>query len=118
MAQTLTKIASGDHPSRKRFRHQIPSHIGQPEVTSLELEGQPFMVHTQAMQDSGLQIVHVHRVGNHVIAVVVGLADRDAALDPATGHPHAEAARMMVPAVVGFGELALAIHRAAEFAPR
>src|SRR5580704_17923612 len=47
--------------SRQRLRHQVPRHIGQPEVTSLELEGQLLVVHAHAMENGSLQIVYVHR---------------------------------------------------------
>ena len=49
-------------------------------------------------------------------AVVVGLAERDARLHAAAGHPHREAAAVMIAAVIGRGEPALAIDRAAELA--
>src|ERR1700735_5504901 len=93
----------------------VPRHIGQPEVAALELEGEPFVIDAQAMQDSSLQIVYMYRIGHHVVAIVVGLADGDAALYAAPGQPHAEAAGMMVAAIVGLGQPALAVHRAAEF---
>ena len=51
-----------------------------------------------------------------VVAEVVGFAERHARLDAAAGQPDGEAARMMVAAVVGRRELALAVDRAAEFA--
>jgi hypothetical protein len=46
-------------------------HIGQPEVSSLELVGQPLVIDAQAMQHRRLRIVHVHRIGHHVVAIIV-----------------------------------------------
>ena len=51
-----------------------------------------------------------------VVAEVVGLAVDRAALRAAAGHPHGEAARVMVAAVVLVGQAALRVDRAAEFA--
>ena len=51
-----------------------------------------------------------------VVAVIVGLAVGHAGLDAAAGHPHGEAARVMVAAIVLAGELPLAIDGAAELA--
>ena len=68
------------------------------------------------MQGGRLQVVHVDRILHHVVAVVVGSPVRQAGLDAAAGHPHREAARMMVASVVGLAELALAVDGAPELA--
>ena len=90
--------------------------VGQPEVAALKLEGQLRVVDAQAVQDRGVQVVHVDRILRDVVAVVVGLAVGDAGLHAAAGQPDGEAARMMVAAVVVGRELALAVDRAAELA--
>src|SRR5260370_36008491 len=74
------------------------------------------MINAEAMQDGGLQVVDVHLIFKDVVGIVIRLADAQAALDAAAGHPNGEAAGMMVAAIVRGGELALAIHGAAEFA--
>ena len=51
-----------------------------------------------------------------VVAEVVGRAVDQTRLDAAAGHPHREAARMVIAAVVGRGQLALRIAGAAELA--
>ena len=51
-----------------------------------------------------------------VVGEVVGLAVDGAAFEAAAGHPHREAARMMVAAVVLRREAALRVNRAAELA--
>ena len=43
-------------------------------MAALEFEGQPLVVDAQAVQNGGLQIVDVDRVGDDVVAEVVGLA--------------------------------------------
>src|SRR6185369_2590642 len=84
------------------------------EVAALELVRQACVVNAEAVQNGRLQIVHMHRVIGDVIAVVIGLAHRDAGLDAATGEPYREAARMVVAAVICGCEASLAIDRSPE----
>src|SRR5438045_2913823 len=63
-----------------------------------------------------MQIVNVHRVLSNIIAKVIGLPVTNAALDSAARKPHREAAWMMVTAVIGLGQAALAIDCAAKLA--
>src|SRR5712692_7555931 len=67
------------------------------------------MFDAQAVQDGRLQVVDVNRIFRDVVAVVVRLADADAAPDAAPGQPHGKAARVVIAAVVGRGQLALAV---------
>ena len=43
-------------------------------MAALKFVGEPGMVDTEAMQNRGLNIVDRRRIGNRVIAIVVGLA--------------------------------------------
>src|SRR5207249_6642269 len=70
----------------------------------------------ELVQNRRLQIAHVYRIPDDVVAELVGLAVHDAALDPPAGEPHREAARVMIAPVVGVGQLALRIDGASEFA--
>ena len=63
-----------------------------------------------------MEVVDRKRVLDDVVAELVGLAVDLAALGAAAGHPHREAARVVVAAVVLLGESALAVDRAAELA--
>src|SRR5271170_3747109 len=85
-------------------------------MAALELKGQLFMVHAEAMQDGRLQIVDMHRILRDVVTIVVGLAEDYARLDAAARHPHGEAAGMMVAAIIASREPALTIDGAAELA--
>src|SRR5439155_4968375 len=76
----------------------------------------PFVINSQAMQDGGVHVVDVDRLLNDVVAEVVGLAVDDAGFDAAAGHPGREATRMVIAAVIVFGQLALAIDRSAKLA--
>ena len=51
---------------------------GEADVEALELEAQPPVVDAQAVEDRGVQVVDVDRVGDDVVAEVVGLAVDDA----------------------------------------
>src|SRR5262245_31938853 len=57
--------------------------IRQAEVPALELVGQAQVVHAEAAQHGRLQVVNVHGIGDHVVAVVVRLANTQALLDAA-----------------------------------
>src|ERR1041385_934251 len=79
------------------------------------LMSQPQVIDAQTMQDGGLDVVHMDGVLHNVVAVIVGLADREARLDAPTCHPDREATAMMIAAVLGRGEAALTIYGPAEF---
>ncbi len=55
------------------------------------LEGEPFVIESHQVKHRGVQVVDVNLTFNAVVAEVVGLAVRDAALHSASGHPHGEA---------------------------
>src|SRR5690349_644502 len=76
--------------------NNLPRYIRKPEMPSLEFVGQLGMVHAQATENGGLQIVNVRRIFHHVVAVIVRLAIADARLDAAARHPHRKAAAVMV----------------------
>ena len=59
--------------SEHRFDN-VPSDIRQPEMPPLKLIRQLGVLDTQAMQNGGLQVVHIDGVFRDVIPVVVGLA--------------------------------------------
>src|SRR5690242_3441738 len=73
------------------------------------------MVDTQAMKNRCLHIVDRRGIGDGIVGIVVGFAERETGLDASAGKPHGEAAGMMIAAIIGGGEMALAIHRTAEF---
>ena len=85
-------------------------------IQSLELVRQPIVIETQQLQHGGVEVANVDRVSDDVVGEIVGLTVDRATLGTAAGHPHREAARVMVAAVVVFGEPALRVDRAAELA--
>ncbi len=60
--------------SQDPFHHRS-SHVCQAKRTALELVGQPRVVDAEAVEDGGVQVVHVHRVAHDVVAEVVRFAD-------------------------------------------
>src|SRR5947207_15396144 len=76
-------------------------------IDALILVGKLLMIYAKLVQQRGLQVADVHRACHHVVRELVGFAVNDAALHATAGHPEAEAARMVVAAVVGRGKLAL-----------
>ena len=58
---------------RKRLPDDVAVNVGQAEVPSLELVGQPRVVDAEAVQDRRVEVVDVHRVVDDVVGVVVGL---------------------------------------------
>ena len=74
-----------------------------PEVSISEA----FVVDTQAVKDGGVQVIHVNRVFYYVVGKVIGLAILKTCFDTTSGHPHREAAAMVIATVVVFGQFAL-----------
>ena len=62
------------------------------------VEGELLVIEPQAMQDGGVQVVHMHAVADDIVAVVVRLPVTHAALHPAAGQPHGEAAAVVIAA--------------------
>ena len=75
--------------------------IGQAEVAPLMPVGEPFMVHAEAVQDGGVELVDVHLVPLCKIAKVIGRTVDDARSAAAAGHPHSETMRMVVTTISG-----------------
>ena len=90
-------------------------NICQAEIAALIFEGQPLVINAELVKKSGMKIVNMYRILNHVVAVGVGLAQVAPRLDAASSHPNAETARMVVPTEIVLPQLALAIVGPAEF---
>src|SRR5690348_12692411 len=59
--------------------------------------GQAVWVEPELVQDRGVEVLYLERLLDGGTAEFVGLADADAALDPAAGQPHREAVGVVVP---------------------
>ena len=89
--------------------------IGEPEVAALVAVGEPLVLDAHEVHERGVEVVHMHRLVDDVVAVVVGFSVGDAGLRAAAGEPHGEATRMVVAAVIVLCKDALAVGGAAEF---
>ena len=65
-------------------------HIGQAEISAGVAEGQLFVVETEQVKDSGVQVVNVDAAIDGCVPEFIGLAVDMATFDAAAGQPHAE----------------------------
>ena len=82
-------------------------HAGEPLLEALVFERQPIVVDAETVEQRGVEVADVDWVLHDVVGEVVGGAVHDTWFDAAAGHPHAEAARVMVAAIVVFRDGAL-----------
>ena len=88
---------------------------GQPLFESLEWEGELFVIDSHAMEDGGVEIIDMDRIFGDVVAEFVGGSEFDSPSDATAGHPHRKTLRVVIAAVVGFGESTLAVNGPSEF---
>src|SRR5262249_54722194 len=92
----------------------LAGDVGEAVIPALVLVGQPLVVDAEQVEDRGMEVVDVDAVGRDAVAEGVRRAEGDARLDPTAGRPDGETPRMVIAAVVGGGQLALAVVRPAE----
>src|SRR6267378_394902 len=73
------------------------------------------MLEAKLVKDGRVEVADVDRVFDDVVRHLIRFAIHQARLDAAAGHPNAEAARVMIAAVILLGQFALRVHSAAEF---
>ena len=83
-------------------------------VEALVSEAEALVVDAELVEQGGVEVVHVDRVPDNVVAHFISFAVGCAGLDAAAGSPEAEAARVVVAAVVGFCQGALGIDGASK----
>ena len=77
-----TRSASREH----RLDH-FSVHIGQPEIPPLKTVREPFVIDAETLQDGRVEIVHVDRIADHIVAKVIRLSELDSRLDATPGKP-------------------------------
>src|SRR5207249_6457636 len=90
-------------------------HVGEPMVAALELKRQPGVVDSQAVQNGGVQVMHVDGIADDVVTIIIGFSMGNARLDASSSNPKGEAAWMVVAPIIVGCQLALAVNRSAEF---
>ena len=109
---TASRSATGRFETSREDRLVDDSlDVGQPHVAAGVAIGQALVVEPEQVEDRRVQIVHVHRVLDGLVAELVGLAVGDPWLDAPAGQPEGEPLVVVV-AAVGV----LAVRRAAELA--
>src|SRR6266849_6470617 len=93
-------------------RDDLPMHVGQPEVATLETVRQPGVVEAKQVKNRRVQIVDVHFILHRIEAEFVALAVSDAGLDAAARQPHRKGVGVMIAAIAA----TLHHRRAAELA--
>src|ERR1035438_9888589 len=88
--------------------HYFACHICESITPPLVFERKFFMIQSHQVKNGCMKIVHVHRVFCDVIAEVICFAIYTWPYT-ATGHPDGKAAWMMIPAIIFFKKLTLAI---------
>ena len=63
-------------PSRQHLGDHVSPHVREPEIASLEPEGQPEVIQAQQVKDRRLDVVDVDAVRDRGEAELVGLAQR------------------------------------------
>jgi hypothetical protein len=96
--------------------NEVSVDICETVIAALEAVGEAGVIDSQEVEGGGVEIVDVDRISGDVVTEVVGFSMDVSAFDARPGHPDAEAAGMVVAAVVVGGEFALRIDGAAELA--
>ena len=86
--------------SGEELLDKLAVDVGEAEVPALEPVGQLGVIKPEEMQQSRVQVMDMHLVLGGVEAEVIRLAQGQAPLHAPARHPHAEAIRMMIPAVI------------------
>lgn len=75
-----------DAKTRRESLNQLAMHIGQAEITALESIGELPVIHSEQVQERGVEIVDVDFVLDGIEAKFIGATIDRARLDAATGH--------------------------------
>src|SRR5437868_3997922 len=93
---------------RDKFLHHTRFfHARELLVESLELHREALVVEAQQIENGCVEISDVQRVLHDVVAEVIRLSVDRAAFRATAGHPHGEAARVVIAAIVRLRETAL-----------
>ena len=101
--------ADGNSPTREEpafSRQDRGDHVGfldarEAVFEALELERQPLVIDSEAVQDRGMEISDVNGITNAVVPELVGFSERESATNTPPGQEHGKGSAMMIPAVGG-----------------
>ena len=69
--QSCLSVDARFRRSGKHGLHKLSVNIGEPEISALIFERELFVVNTKQMQNRGVQVMHMNRITNNVVAVFV-----------------------------------------------
>ena len=90
-------------------------HPGEALVEAKVAVGKALMIDTECLEDGSVEIIHMHRVFQNIVGVIIGKAVLHACLESATCNPGGEATPVVVTPVAVLGQFALGVNRTAEF---
>ena len=93
----------------EKLGDEVAVDIGKTVIATLEAVGEFFVVDTEAVEQCGLEIVHMNGGFGDGVAEVVGFPDVPALFNAAAGEPHGVGAGMVI-ASEEFGAVALFVH--------
>ena len=73
---------------RENRADHVSMDVGESEMTALELISELGVIHTEAVENRGVQIVDFGGIFHDVVAEIVGLSMGDPAFNSAACHPH------------------------------
>src|SRR5262249_27812397 len=82
-------------PLRKDLLDDVAEHVGESEIAARVAIGQLLVIDSEQMQDRRVQVVDVDLPLDGTVAVLVGRAVRETALDAAARQPGGEAIRIV-----------------------
>src|SRR6201981_1157218 len=86
-------VGSHAPSSAQQTRHYFcRNDSGEFLVKPLKLERELLMVNAQQMKKGGIEVAHVYRIANNVVAKVIRLTIRNSGLHATSCQPHGEAA--------------------------
>src|SRR5438093_1223098 len=94
----------------EEFVDNVTVDVGQPAVNAVMAEGEFFMVDAELMENGGVQVVTVGRIGGRFVRPFIALAVGDAAFEAGTSDPTGEGEWIVVASFA-----ALAAGHASEF---
>src|SRR5687768_17757059 len=84
-------LAGHDRKLGKHLTHDLTTDIGETEVASHVPIREACMIESETVQHSGLEIVDMNRILDHVHAEVIGAPNGHTGLDSTSGGPHRKA---------------------------
>jgi hypothetical protein len=81
---------------RQDLFHDIACHIRQSEIAAAVAIGQSFVINSEQMEDSRVQVVDADTIDDGFMANLVGLTIERAAFDTGAGQPSREGVRIVV----------------------